>query len=600
MADPGFPKRKPLKRLEMVNWYHPPQLARTAVEVLVSTLFGRHADYRIIEALATGNDPRAYYDHTRPYKWEGKEYVPDKDHPREASEVWIDYVSDLGDGFNSTYTVAYYLAQARLTLTGAGARPEETRRGEILVLGGDEVYPTASRLAYEDRLIRPYEAALRETAEPHPHAYAVPGNHDWYDSLVSFSRLFAARRWFAGWRTQQCRSYFALKLPYGWWLLGTDVQLGSDIDAQQVAYFKQIAGQMQETDRIILCNAEPFWIKAGMYHHFGPEIYDESSLAFLERRVLKRSDEAVGPKVAVFLAGDLHHYRRHEAPDGTQKIIAGGGGAFLHPTHGPDVSQLADEYHLKKSFPDEATSRELCRDNFKFPLLHKSFGILAGVLYVLTARAVMADIGRYGITDLGPAVYATFQSLLISPFGLFWVVAIILGFLLFTDTHSDRYRYIAGPLHGFAHLLAIFLFGWFASYFTVSVLELPFLSIRQLLFASALIFIGGWFVGSLILGTYLFISLNVFKRHSNEAFSSLAIEDFKNFLRLKIEPNGDLTIYPIGIRKTARKWKERPPNQPGPELVPDPADPDHTAPELIEPPIRLKGFGHGHDQTVSS
>ena len=35
----------------MVGWYDPRQLARTAVEVAVSTIFGRHADYRITEAL---------------------------------------------------------------------------------------------------------------------------------------------------------------------------------------------------------------------------------------------------------------------------------------------------------------------------------------------------------------------------------------------------------------------------------------------------------------------------------------------------------------------------------------------------------------------
>ena len=37
----------------MVGWYDPRQLARTGVDVAVSTIFGKHADFRITEALVT-------------------------------------------------------------------------------------------------------------------------------------------------------------------------------------------------------------------------------------------------------------------------------------------------------------------------------------------------------------------------------------------------------------------------------------------------------------------------------------------------------------------------------------------------------------------
>src|SRR6266516_2843004 len=46
---------------------------------------------------------------------------------------------------------------------------------------------------------------------------------------------------------------------------GTDVQLDSDIDRPQVQYFEWVAAQMAEGDRVILCNAEPHWIYAGIY-----------------------------------------------------------------------------------------------------------------------------------------------------------------------------------------------------------------------------------------------------------------------------------------------------------------------------------------------
>jgi hypothetical protein len=48
-------------RKPMVGWYDPMQLLRTAFDVLFSTLFGRHADFRAIEALGTPNiDPKDY------------------------------------------------------------------------------------------------------------------------------------------------------------------------------------------------------------------------------------------------------------------------------------------------------------------------------------------------------------------------------------------------------------------------------------------------------------------------------------------------------------------------------------------------------------
>ena len=132
-----------------------------------------------------------------------------------------------------------------------------TARGRVLVLAGTRCtrWPTAT--LHEQRLVQPYEAALRRTEAPHPHLYALPGNHDWYDGLAAFTRLFCARRWLAGWQTRQSRSYFALRLPRGWWLLGVDTQLESDIDFPQVEYFRAVEREMAPEDRVILCSAEP-------------------------------------------------------------------------------------------------------------------------------------------------------------------------------------------------------------------------------------------------------------------------------------------------------------------------------------------------------
>ncbi|MCI0489625.1 MAG: metallophosphoesterase [Blastocatellia bacterium] len=575
------PQARPqVERLKMTPWFDPGELLRTGVRTLISTIFGRHSDYRLIEALATGPEGEDFYDHTCEYKLsETGEYVSVKDRPRNPKEaIWIDYVADTGDGWNSTYTIAYHLAQPSLKLKLPGLKDEyETLRGEVLVFGGDQVYPDPANRGYANRLVYPYKTALPHTEAPHPHLYAIPGNHDWYDSLVAFTRLFCQGRWLGGWRTEQRRSYFALKLPHGWWLLGTDVQLGGDIDLPQLEYFKRVAACVGDEDRIILCNAEPHWIFSKIYKGYDAGINNESNLAFLERKVLRKN-------ISVALSGDLHHYRRHAREDDSQKITAGGGGASLFPTHGPDVTELEGGFKLKACYPDMATSRKLCRRNLLFPLINKKFGIATGIFYLLTVWAVRAPIGE--TTAFGEALSITLATVLDRPFAGFWGLAMVAGFILFTDTHSKWYKLIAGSIHGLVHVLATFLIGWGAAYLTVSEMGLDSKPVLELALLAALVFAGGYLAGPLIMGIYLLVSLNLFKRHSIEAFSSLRIEDWKNFLRLKIEPDGTLTIYPVGIRRVARRWKDRAGGGAGPEVLPD--DDEATAPELIEPPIVLK------------
>lgn len=574
---PSGPIEKPTM-CPMVRWYDPGQLARTAIDVVISTLFGRHSDYRLTEALITPSDEDVIWDNDPIDPAEEHDEIYDYSN---RDDLWIDYIADTGSGWNPTYAVAYYAAQPTLDLTtkqpNGDIETEKTVRGEILVFGGDQVYPVADRKSYRERLKEPFQAALRRTDPPHPRLFAIPGNHDWYDSLVSFTRLFCSRRWFAGWKTRQRRSYFALKLPHKWWLIGTDVQLASDIDVPQVKYFRRVARMMKEGDRLILCTAEPHWIYAGMYKKFDAEI-NENNLDFLEEIVFKK-------KISVYISGDIHHYRRHEDKDHVQKITAGGGGAHMFPTHGSDVSKLADGFDLRASFPSEEESKKVTWRNLGFLFLNPSFGIVTGILYLLTAWSVKADIGGFGIGQTLPALKTSISTAMNNPGAIFWILFVWGGFLMFTDTHSKNYRIFAGTLHGLVHLSCIFFIGWAATYFGVTCLGFVFKQPKQLLLAGTIILILGGIVGPIVMGLYLLISLNVFKRHHDEAFSSLRIQDWKNFLRLHLDPAGHLTIFPIGIRRVARHWEPRSGGT-GAEFVPK--DKKATAPELIDDKITIR------------
>lgn len=606
------PDVKPVRRLPMVGWYDPRQLAQTGVEVAVSTIFGRHSDHRLVEAMAAGDDAEDFFDYSCYYHDKGPDIVPDQNRKRDS--IWVDYVGDVGDGWNSTYAVAYNLAKCENTFTYTDSKTNktlsaQTKRGDVLIFGGDEVYPTASREEYDQRLVAPYETALRYSDSPSPHVYAIPGNHDWYDSLVAFTRLFTARPWFAGWRTRQARSYFALKLPHSWWLLGTDLQLGSDIDKPQMEYFQKLTSHMDDNARIILCHAEPHWIRAAQYGGDDPN-YNESNLKLLEKRL--------GHSVAVFIAGDLHHYRRHESEDqSTQKITAGGGGAFMHPTHcghfGKNLDVLIEKglheneerkFNLKGCFPSTKDSGRVTWRNLFFPYLpankSRTFGLMTAVLYLLLTLPIILHMDHVSLADpLSKITYAAINLIVYSSLSMTLVVATIVGFIFFTDTHSKLYRYLMGGLHGLAHVVTAVFVAIGAALFTKEIatdnwiLPLPWfgnLSFPldiQVGFAGFLVFVGGFLLGSLIMGAYLLLSLNVFGRHGNEAFSSLGVEDWKNFVRLHINEQGDLTIYPVGIRRVPRKWKQRNGTN-GPELEPDPQDRRATDAELIEPPIVMK------------
>lgn len=523
----------------MVGWFDPGPLLSTGLNVLVSTLFGRHSDYRLLEALAAEGADEIH------------DYTKNGDAPRE--ELWLDYIADTGDGWNSTYAIAYWSSRPALRVATSYGAPSDTRTGDILLFGGDQVYPAASRRDYHDRLVKPFETARNYSRAPEPHVFAIPGNHDWYDSLVSFSRLFCSGRWFQGWRTRQKRSYFALRLPQRIWLIGADVQLGSDIDALQIQYFKKVAAQMEAGDRIIICTAEPHWVYATAYEDLDPE-YNENNLHYFEK-VLQRN----GATIVAYIAGDLHHYRRHANPEGAQKITAGGGGAFLHPTHAPDAGKLGGGFDLRSAYPAESVSRRLAFRNLRFPFINPKFGLATGSLYGL--------LGYF---------WNQGQGMLLGP------LLLILGFVLFTDTHSVWYRRLAGTVHGLAHTAACWALLKAIRHLTVA------LGITHPLAAEAfngtLLFASGALVGSFLMGLYLLISLNVFGRHSNEAFSALRIEDYKNFLRLHIAKDGSLTLFPIGIERVPRRWKATGSTSPyDPQLEPD--DPSATAPHLIEPPV---------------
>jgi hypothetical protein len=313
--------------LKMVSWYDPRLLARIGIRTIVSSVFGQYADQRLVQA---ATDPIDQAGAVTRYDYRD----PTHDDPMrtialdQTGAFWIDYLADTGDGFEPTYTMAYLLAQESLRVGGAGTLPQ----GDLLILGGDQCYPQATREAYKEKLLTPFQWAF-DLPTPKRKLFAIPGNHDWYDGLNAFDSLFCASRdklsdgkgnAIGGWQCQQHRSYWSIRLPYNWWIWGTDIQFSKYLDAAQVNYFETIAAEMGPDDKIIICMAEPSWMLADMQGQDAEENF--SKITTIARKS--------GARVCLALAGDWHHYNRYYAHEhDVHFMTAGGGGSFMHPTH---------------------------------------------------------------------------------------------------------------------------------------------------------------------------------------------------------------------------------------------------------------------------
>lgn len=542
----------------MVGWYDVKQLSSTAIKTVVSLVFGNYADKRELQAFAE----RDVFDFS------------------DQEELWVDYISDLGDGFNPTYTMAHLMAQDQIEADG-----NTLNRGDILIMGGDEVYPTPEKIEYQNRLQGPYNAAFpwkeKEPDTQKPKLFAIPGNHDWYDGLTNFMRLFCQGRALGNWLTMQKRSYFALKLPYNYWIIGIDIQLKGDIDDPQKTYFKKIArDKFEKGDHIILCTAEPTWTYASLS---GNNDADQRLRYFIDHILKGKQEDYYDDKnkdlhISAILSGDLHHYSRYEAENTesgkvTHLITAGGGGAFMHPTH-----MLKDNIELKNGvsaslvgvFPEKSSSKKLIWKNLAFPFYNWGMCLFLGAFHLLTTWFIQSSTKNpYGnsfmetmsgmeisFANIDNYLHIIFDSIKHSPTVLILNVVLFAGILLFTDTSTGKkkWNYSLGFPHAALQIGNLYFCIWLFARWNITGLGLPVDGIIQiLLFSMEMILLGG-LISGLFFGIYLLKSSLFFGSHPTEASSSFKHEGYKNFLRIRLTKD-TLTIFPIGLKTVTSDWK---------------------------------------------
>jgi hypothetical protein len=701
---------------QMVDWFDPIVLGLVAVRTLISTTIGEYADQRPMQEVVDGDKGPLLtkrHDYSK-LDIDGRFVIApegDPDNPRcddrcnpakpvfdperpprrlrldEHGAMWVDFIADLGDGFEATYAMAYLLAASKLEVRGTARRDKlELPAGQMLIFGGDLAYPNATLEEYRARCVNPYNWAFtadRRKPEPERELFFVAGNHDWYDGLSAFTHQFCYEsEAIGGWRCTQQRSYFAIKLPYDWWIWGVDVALGDGIDAGQVSYFQEIARDMKKESnpKIVIILHAPDWTKRAY------------------RGLTRICEEArQRGEVCAILAGDLHHYSRYqsfqdkksspERQPPLQLIVSGGGGAFAHPTHDqPDrleidsavsgrtlldkgslVVEVEQEpnYHFSamRFYPSKMRSRALALKNLWLPLHNRRFALLVGFIYLFYAWIFNTSVPPEfapgpsdSIFDIhvagAAALAATARS---NPIFFFMLLGLWVALVFYADARLEHrlWKWLNGPikvaigtLHFALHITALLFVSAVTTFLALKLVnpivgagilylklavadiwssasganlsamyecaskfdwsgrdattwqcvqqqlghDAFYISVTALTQAAISVLVGGA-MGAFIFGCYWVITSVLFNMHQ-DAFSALAIKDYKNFLRMKFEKD-KLTIYPIALDRVPgpRDWRAW-----DPKRHPEDAKLDHMPllvpertmkPRLIEDPIEI-------------
>ena len=412
---------------QMVDWIDPLVLGMVFIRDIISTTIGQYADQRPVQAAMDQEaDKKALALRHDFSKVDAERHIalrPTLEAQGETNQrlqlrqqvdldkddgLWVDFIADLGDGFEATYAMAYLMASSNLKVEGVDPSVGPLPAGGILILGGDLAYPNATIKEYQNRCLTPYNNVFQggEDDEKERKLFFVAGNHDWYDGLVAFTNVFCSARRsdgrgliLGGWFSDQRRSYFALRLPHNWWIWGIDGGLSDNVDETQMDYFAAAADQLQNYDKVILITHTPAWIDK-----------NDKSLADIVKLVRDNAEQhnKKGVEIPAVLAGDLHNYSRYVSLAKDRPLVnlitSGGGGAFLHPTHalenvvdvsfteprrraneGPPSEIEGQPFRAEVFYPSKGRSRMLAFKNLWLPFHNRRFAVFLGVIYMIFA-----------------------------------------------------------------------------------------------------------------------------------------------------------------------------------------------------------------------
>ncbi|MFC9957668.1 metallophosphoesterase family protein [Streptomyces nigra] len=250
-------------------------------------------------------------------------------------------IGDTGEGDDPQYAVVPGLLK-------------EGRDTRFAILASDVIYPVGGADDYGPKFFRPYQ----DYRAP---IYAIPGNHDWYEDLTAFMRVFCddapplppepaprplsrarlrSLLWHRpregdGQRLDEARKLRSApdqlaSQPGPYWaidagpvrIVGIDTGLLGTLDAEQGAWLREVSKDPRPK---ILITGSPLYVDG---EHHPCAIEGGGTVDDIVRDPAHRYVAAIG--------GDIHNYQRYPVRVGDrtiQYVVAGGGGAFMHATH---------------------------------------------------------------------------------------------------------------------------------------------------------------------------------------------------------------------------------------------------------------------------
>jgi hypothetical protein len=483
--------------------------------------------------------------------------------------IWIDFAADTGDDRDVSASVGRMVSSTYEIDDGQGSRLL-LPRGDILVFGGDISYPVATADEIYKRLVLPWNEELRRVGASAKKRVLLgtPGNHDWYDGLDGFGRLFRRRidePFRADDRDPTSKIGKRLRTRPGRkvGLVARTIHLDEvgGLYGMLLGLFRSVRAFFRGTTikrrrRLVLRGYEPIQEASYFCLPLTPVLdlwgadrqlgrVDFRQRAYFTRRRKEAPTRAVlfvagDPAMAYghrndpgarmlaacrlslerdrvfYLAGDFHHYERRTIAR-SMHVIAGGGGAFLHGTRVAPYPETVGPPDV--AYPSAAASRRLVLQ-VPLKLTIGRAGLLVHLAYGAIASIVL------GAAHNGPTTLAITST----------VVAAGLSLALYLVSHQGQGGRAARA--AFAIPFGIVL-GLLPMVLRLALPRLPFHA------TEGAILVTSAFVAAFVFGVYLTVLMLLGIEHQ-QAFTVLGHPGYKHFVRLCVHPSGKIEGWTIG------------------------------------------------------
>jgi hypothetical protein len=187
------------------------------------------------------------------------------------------------------------------------------------------------------------------------------------------------------------------------------------------------------------------------------------------------------------------------------------------------------------------------------------------------------------------------------PLFAFFLIGLWVGLVCYVEASSGWFgtisKLLIGTVHFSAHLLALLVISWLVSGVSVPLatvlkhhLPEPWPDLVRVNWNFFVTLLLGGLVGGFLMGIYWTLTSTLLNMHTGDAFGALGIQNYKHFLRIRLQPDR-ATIYAIALDKVPGRdgwrWKLKP-GEERPSHSPQILPVKPLEPRLIEPPIVIE------------